>query len=278
MNKKALLVVILLVIIILFAGYQLVFLKSANMGGLRVVSNPSATIFLNDKLIGKTVYEDKLPVGEHVIKLIPEDAATGASSWQGKIMINPSVLTYVNRDLGTSELTSAGEVLTLEKISQDKAQLVVFSQPDAATVILDGHEEKVTPLSISDITSGEHDIAVASPGFISRTVRILATPGYKLVVNFQLALASGQELPIEGAPTPSSAVGKESSLKNIKIKDTPTGFLRVRSGPSTASDEVAQVKPGDTYPYTEEQNGWYKISYAEGKEGWISGRYAEKAE
>lgn len=277
MNKKTLLIVILLVIVISFGAYRLLFSR-AGTGGLKVVSNPPATVFLNDKLIGKTNYEDKLPTGEYILKLIPETTATSASSWQGKITVNPSVLTYVSRELGTSELTSAGEILTLEKIPNDRPQIAVFSQPEGANVLFDGYQEKVTPLTISDVSVGEHDIAVASAGFVSRTVRVLTTPGYKLVVNFQLALAGVSEVPLEGTPTPSIAGGKEPGRPYVLIKDTPTGFLRVRSGSSTANSEVAQVKPGEKYPFLEEKEGWYKISYTEGKEGWISGRYAEKVE
>ena len=61
----------------------------------------------------------------------------------------------------------------------------------------------------------------------------------------------------------------------VEIKETPTGWLRVRSAPSTNATESGQVKPGETYSYLEEEeNGWYKIEF-EGKPGWISGTYAD---
>jgi len=50
----------------------------------------------------------------------------------------------------------------------------------------------------------------------------------------------------------------------------------VRSGPSTSAKEIGRVKPGEKSVFIEEQEGWYKINYEEGKEGWISNRYAEK--
>jgi len=61
---------------------------------------------------------------------------------------------------------------------------------------------------------------------------------------------------------------------------TPTGFLRVRSEPSTAGEEVAQVDPGDRFPYleTDEDTGWFKIEYEDGEEGWVSNQYAKKVE
>lgn len=279
MNKKALIILILL-ILVAFIGFKFFSSRTTGIAGLKIVSTPAVDIFIDDKLTGKTPYEGKHSVGEYILKLIPESTATQASSWQGKIVLNPSVLTYVNRELGVSELTSAGEILTLEKISQNQAQLAVFSQPGAAVVLLNSEEKGATPLLVSDLTPGEYDLAVSSPGFIGRTVRIQATSGYKLVVNFQLALASGGSELSESVvtPSPSEKLEKEPSRPYVVIKDTPTGFLRVRTAPTTSATEAAQVKPGEKYSFLEEKEGWYKISYNSGKDGWISGRYADKVE
>jgi uncharacterized protein YgiM (DUF1202 family) len=65
----------------------------------------------------------------------------------------------------------------------------------------------------------------------------------------------------------------------VEIKDTPTGWLNMRSEPSTAGGDetiIKKINPGDKYPFIEaNEAGWYKIEYEEGKEGWISGKYAE---
>jgi len=42
--------------------------------------------------------------------------------------------------------------------------------------------------------------------------------------------------------------------------------------------EAAKVNPGETYPFLDEKEGWFKIEYDKDKEGWISGKYAEKVE
>lgn len=279
MTKKALIIIILLVVVVIIAGYKFFTSQTQNLGGLKVASIPPANIFLDDKLIGKTPYDDKQTGGEHVLKLIPQDTATQSSSWQGKITIAPSTLTYVNRELGASELTSAGEILTLEKNTQNETQLSVSSQPDGATVLIDGQERGSAPFFINNIVPGEHDVSIVSPGFISRTVRIQTIVGYKLIVNFQLALSGGGEIPVlEASITPSASSDKPKDKSQVRIKDTPTGFLRVRTGPSTGASEAAQVKPDEKYPLLEEKEGWYKIMYSENREGWISARYAEKLE
>jgi uncharacterized protein YgiM (DUF1202 family) len=58
------------------------------------------------------------------------------------------------------------------------------------------------------------------------------------------------------------------------IKDTGTGWLRVRDQASNAGVEVAKVNVGQNYPYVSTLNGWFEITYSPGKNGWISGQYA----
>ena len=59
----------------------------------------------------------------------------------------------------------------------------------------------------------------------------------------------------------------------LTVNQTPTGYLNVRSGPSSSSRQVAQVHPGEVYVYTATQSGWYKITLTNGSSGWVSGQY-----
>ncbi len=281
MNKKAILIVILFISGLAIGGYKLLSARSISNSGIKIASVPSASVFLNDKLVGKTPYEDKYPPGKYVVKLIPEDTSANYSSWQGEVTLNSSLLTYLKRELGPSELLSGGETLTLSKISTaTEAQIDVSSQPDGARVIFDGQEKGMSPVLIREVSQGEHDVSVSSPGFVPRTIRAQVTLGYKLNTAFQLALLPSQPATESGevttTPTPPSKEKSGQDKTEVTIKDTPTGFLRVRSGPSRSASEVAQVKPKEKYSLLDEQSGWYKIAYLEGKEGWISSAYAEK--
>jgi hypothetical protein len=282
MNRKVFLVAFIIIIFISFGIYKLVISKTAAVAGLKIATLPVSSVYINDKLIGKTPFETRYPAGEYVLKLIPDDSSYQASFWQGKVVLNPSVWTYIKKELGTSELKTAGEILTLEKISQSDAQLNVVSQTEGATVILDGQEKGITPLFINDIIPGEHDVAVTSTGFIQRTVRVQATTGYKLNINFQLALSTDDVVvatpSVSLIPSPTTVSSDETagSKQSITIKDTPTGFLRVRSGPNLSATETAQIKPGEKFPLIEEREGWFKITLSNGKEGWVSSRYADK--
>ncbi|MBI4062380.1 PEGA domain-containing protein [Candidatus Gottesmanbacteria bacterium] len=273
--------------------------RTGTNGELRVDSQPTASVFLDNKHIGRSPYKDKVPAGEYTIKLTPESMVDSPASWQGRIIIGPSLLTYVNATLSDSELTSAVDVLWLEKISGKSSEISVTTNPDGATLLIDNETKGITPLSLSDIPAGDHALTVTSPGFAPRTLKIKTTSGYRLIVTVKLALSG--EPPPAGGPTPTEEATPSPTLKAtpkatptkiatssasmpdptkpfVTIKDTPVGFLRVRKEPSTSSEELGRVNPGEKYHIEDEQNGWYQILYSGSNEGWISGQYATKTE
>lgn len=279
MSRKIISLFIILVVLGL-GVFAFVTLKARSVSRLNVMSNPGASVFLNEKLVGKTPYLAKQPSGEYTIKLVPEESSTDSSTWQGKVTLKAGYETYVKRDLGASEVSSGGEIVSIDKISESDAEISVSSSPDAATVLLDGQERGVSPELLRDITAGDHDVTVTSPGYTARTVRAQTLLGHKLAIEMQLALSSDsqvQQASDSSRPTsPSSPSTSSSGSPTVTIKDTPTGFLRVRSGPTLTATETAQVKPGEKYPYLDESDGWYKITIND-KEGWIAARYAEKS-
>lgn len=277
--KKVVLIVILVVLLggAVFLGKSFLTGKSKALGGLKVTSLPQAGVFLDAQSLGRTPFEDKIKSGEYTLKLIPEDTVASASSWQGKIKISPNVLTYVNRELGASDLTSAGETLSLEKISGKMAEVAITSVPEGAKVVFDGEDKGTASLILKNITPGDHEISLSSSGFVTRSVKVRVAKGYKLVADFQLALIPGEEEAVEEKGEEGEAE-KEPEKPYVKILDTPTGWLRVREEPTTVATETAKVNPGETYPFLDEEGGWFKIRYEKGKEGWVSGKYAEKVD
>lgn len=303
MNKK----IIFLALGGILLAVGIFFLMKSSIGGnrglasLKIASIPPATIFLDTQSLGKTPFEDKVKSGEYTLKLIPE-SGTNVSSWQAKIKLVSGVLTYVNWELSEQELTSAGEILTLEQISAKTAEIDVLSSPDGAQVTLDGNARGATPLVLQNIEAGEHELSVVATGFKQRGVKINATPGFKLIASFQLAL-----LPSTGTPsaTPSPTPGEmpkaspkptpkatpkasatpsaELSRPYVKVLETnltcESGTcLKVRMEPNKNATVSAMVKTGESYSLLGEQSGWYKIRYEGISEGWISGQYAEKFE
>ncbi len=298
---------------IVLGGFFLVryFLNSGpKFGELRVDSQTPTTIFLDNKNIGKTPYKDKIASGDYSLKLVADSTTTQLASWQGKITVGKNLLTFVNANLGDRDLTTAIDIVWLEKITSKQSELSVTTGPDGATILVDDVSRGVTPLSVNDLTAGDHSISITNIGFLTRSIKIKTTAGYRVIANLKLALSGSGDVatlsdtsiatssaslesttPSEKAtpsgklsPTPSVRVtGTPSTKKDpekpfVIIKDTPTGFLRVRIEPSTSATESGRVNPGEKYHVTDTKSGWYEISFEEKKSGWISGQYAEKVE
>jgi hypothetical protein len=260
-------------------------------GALQVESVPQASVFLDNKHIGRTPYKDKIPEGQYTIKIVPDQSIQTLAAWQSNIRISPNTLTYISRELSDSELTSQGEVVWLEKISSKLSEISVTTIPDGSSLLLDNAGKSITPIVLQNIAPGEHVLAVSSPGFVTRNLRIITTAGYKLIASLQLALSAAapqEATQASGAAsvpekeenkTASVSGGKKDLIRPyIVIKDTPTGYLRVRMEPTTSATEAARVKPGDKFSILSAKSGWYQISYEEAKKGWVSGQYVDKVE
>ena len=269
------------------------FFSKPGPGALQISTTPKATVFIDGTQVGVTpFFDDKLKSGEHTVKLVPEATTDNLVSWEGKVNLTPGILTAINRNFATSEAFSSGEIIWLEKISsRDKSSLSVISTPDQAVVKVDGEPKGFSPVLVENLSPGSHQLSVGTPGYEERTISAKTVAGYKLIVNVQLAQK------IEGIEeaTPSAELGPSPSPKAsptpkttpkptitppekpyVLIKETPTGWLRVRMEPSASATEAAKVNPGEMFPYlNEEKSGWLKIEYEEGKEGWVSGVYVE---
>jgi len=67
-----------------------------------------------------------------------------------------------------------------------------------------------------------------------------------------------------------------STNKMIVVKQTPTGWLRVRDLPSLNGVEVARVNVGSKYEVLEEKEDWTKIKITDSSAGWVSSEYVDK--
>jgi len=270
-------------------------LPKKQMAALQVNSFPVASIFIDGKHVGKTPFVDRqMKPGEINIKLIPESTASALTSWEGKLKLVGGVLTVVSREFAEQEDYTSGDILTLEPMKDKKsASLAVVTSPDGAQVKLNEENRGPTPLVLEKIEEGEYQITLSLTGFKERSFKARAVKGFKLIVSSKLAKEGGPEVsPTPTGPIPTDKITPKPTTTpkttpsprptvpitgaSVEIKETETGWLRVRSGPGRSYAEVAKVYPGEKYPLLEEKPDWYKITYQEGKEGWISSQYATK--
>lgn len=289
MRNKLLILFILIILFLAFIVIRFfIFDKQNNYGRLKVLTSPTMSVFINNLIVGKTPYEDKLKVGEHILKLIPEGIATDTASWNGKIKIFKNALTYVSFELGSSDILTSGVIFTTEKIqdslkNNDYGEIYVETEPQGAIVMLDNDEKGIAPLILQDVSPGTYELAVFMPGFFKKTQKIKVDSKYRVNSFFKLALDPSQKK-LEDIKKESTDSAKTDKTY-ILINNNPQGWLRVRTGPSIQATEEAKVKTGEKFEFLEEENGWYKIKFNGNKdsliegefdEGWVSKEYATK--
>ncbi len=284
--------IILLVLVLLFIGFVVVrffILDQQNAyGKLKIISSPTTSIFINNMIIGKTPFEDKYKVGEYLVKLIPESSATDTASWNGKINVYKNALTYVNRELGSSDIFSAGEIFTTQKMDtppkdSNTGEIYVETEPQGAIVTLDNDEKGVAPLVMQDVLSGDHELSVFMPGFFRRTQKINVDAGYRVNASFKLAMDQSQKQLSDVANQASSSATPATAT--VTVNSNPQGWLRVRADATIDATEEAKVKVGEKFPLLDEKTGWYEIKFNGNNDGlvsgtfdtgWISSEYATK--
>lgn len=281
MQRKWILIFGIVLIILGIGGFLLRSKIRPAQAGLQIETNPVSTVYINNEQVGTTPYESVRPPGDITLRLVPAPTDKNLAPWSTKLNLTEGIKTIVKRDFGETESASAGEVLSFEKLSGGRTSLAVVSSPDSAQITLDGQMRGYTPLPVDPVGVGDHKLVVSQAGYQDREIQARAESGYKLTVIAMLA-QKPQEALESGEASESGQVAGESTSdltqSMVQILDTPTGFLRVREKPTSASTESAQVKPGNKYPFIEQNDkgDWYKIEYTKGKQGWISAQYAKK--
>ena len=282
MKGKLKIIGILTLAFVVFVVAKLLFdIAGKKEGRLHVTSTPPAAVFIDNVMKGKTPYEDAIKQGTYTLKIIPEQVATQAASWQKTISIYTDTLTYVDTKLESSDIASSAEVYWLTQKTGWGIQnpgLMVESEPSGALVSLDTDEKGITPLTIDNVPEGTHELSVFMPGFSRRTKKINIVKGFTLHAYIKMPVDPSQAPKYQiDTPQIATAAANLTQPKNtVQILDTPTGWLRVRDEPTLAGSESARVNPGQVFEYLDEQDGWYKIKVDSKTDGWISSEYAKK--
>ena len=244
---------------------------SPKKSGLEIMSFPVAKVYINNKEMGMTPYKNMgLKPGENEIKLI-----SGNKQWKRKIDLQNNINTVVDWQFVDDSSGDSGYILYLEKTGDKKASLLVNTDPDKTTVTVDGQAKGISPMKVNDIGEGDKQLSVSLPGYKDVNVFMKSINGYQLVINAKLAIEKNNIDQIISSAN-EATVSSLSTSQKITIKETETGWLRVRDKDSNSGVEITRVKPGESYSLLEEKTEWYKIDLGNGKSGWISSIYASK--
>jgi len=231
--------------------------------GVEIVSSPIAKVYLNGKESGMTPYKNNsLVPGKITIKLEDE-----GNSWEREIKLENNVTTVINWKL--SKDNSSGYILSMEK-SGESDGLLINSIPGGAMIFVDGELKAISPNKIENLGEGDKKISLSYPGFKSVNLIVKMVKNYQIVIDAKLEKEEKIKISEVPSPTPLKQI-----VPMVKIKETETGWLRVRSNASGSGAEVGRVKPGESYELLSQNNDWYQIKFDD-KSGWISVKYAEK--
>ncbi|KKR78189.1 MAG: PEGA domain protein [Candidatus Curtissbacteria bacterium GW2011_GWA1_40_9] len=226
---------------------------------LQVTTNPQASVFLDNKHLGKTpFFSDQLQDGTHTIKVSASEAV-----YVDKVELKNGALTVVNRDLNNSLFAQSGEVLWL---TEGKNDVFIATNPPNSEVTIDGQYQGKSPILINDLDNGDHKVLITNTGYFDREFTIKNSNNYKLVANVTLASQTAKN---------QQSQEKSDQVKKVEILNTPQRFLKVRKEPDYTAQEIGQVELGTTYEVIQEIEDWVKISF-DGKLGWIYSQYTKK--
>jgi hypothetical protein len=267
-------------LVILALAVALVFLAigffKPKAAGIYIDTKPSSFVYVDNEEIGKTPYRGVRKPGDYTLKLVPESFDKPLSTYETKLSLVENVETVIRREFGEVDELSGGDIISFEEIGSGQSSIAAVSIPQGASLTIDGVTKPQTPYKETDLLPGEHTVVFILEGYIERSVKVKTVKGYQLTIVATLAFnKEGQNVNVEAAPDQ-----KESIKTMVEILSTPNDFLRVRKEPSTLSDEVGKVKPGEKYEVEDEdaKTGWFKIKIAGDVEGWISNEYAKKIE
>lgn len=246
-TQKTLILIVLTAI--LFGCNSSITAKAA----LQITSDPQSKIIINGTEYGTTpFFTDQLTANQNYqIKI-----QSNSGGFTSTLKLLPQTLTIINRQLRNIEQKSQGETISLEKGNG----LKVLSTPSGAHVFIDGDFKGNSPINIGSLSLGDHRISVKKEGFVERSVRVQIRNDYTVIVDMQLAT--------EDPPA-------QTILPKVRIKDSPTNFLRVRTDPDINSPEITRVTPGQEFEVLDIVNNFVQIKIDELTTGWVSSEYVQ---
>src|SRR3989304_4874753 len=180
--KKVRTVILILVGLGILGGLVFFLVGYFNRGnaGILVESTPGSNVYIAGEQVGRTPYEANLSPGEIVVKLIPDAADRALAPFETKVTLSPGIKTIIRREFGETEETSAGEIVSFEKVGDKEVSISVVSVPNSAQITIDGAVRGFAPYKTTSISPGEHSLVVSSQGYIDRTITVKAASGYRL--------------------------------------------------------------------------------------------------
>lgn len=256
------------------SGQNFWFEKESGGNVLRVISEPAGALVFIDKVeIGKTPYSSNtISEGEYDIRL----EKTGYEAQTARISIRKGFTLNATFKLFPlplkANLVAFPESAQLFDLSADND--MVTSDTKAWTDAIIYWQKTRTPnASPFDYYLDYKGNLFDADGNVIATKEAMAALKTTTKGAYLGRTSDGVGLTKEAKDAYQTVFG---GLGKVKIKTTPTGWLRVRDLPSTNGVELTRVNAGGEYSLVEEKLGWIKIKVTDTIEGWVSSDYVTK--
>jgi hypothetical protein len=197
---------------VLVVGFLSVILSACSLpflpgkkAALQVNSEPQANVFLNGNHVGQTpFFDENLKSGEYMVKIQSNEYPS--QPWEASVSLNPKVVTVIQRNFGATADTSSNYIIQMESLADEKAtEVAIVTIPDNVIVKLDNQPEGFSPISLKDISEGDHSIILSAPSYRDEQINLNVKAGFKMIISASLARTQVLPEPLESQEATSSA-------------------------------------------------------------------------
>lgn len=197
---------------------------------LTLVSEEGADIWIDGEFRGKGRWSGRLPSGLHAVECRKE----GYSSMTQSVEV---------------DVNMAGELIVLDSMTPLYGILMLSADPSIADVYIDGVHVGQTPLYLSEVLVGNHDVKVMHKGYKDWTAQVSISEGQVSELNCTLVKSA-----VSGSPVMLSDKGSSGVLPKVQIPDDSQGKFGSNSEEcvkylSYYSEYYKQKNYDEAYPY-----------------------------
>jgi len=174
-------------------------MSTATLGTVVITSVPGAAVFIDSNAVGTinsagSITLSGVSAGNHIFKV----TAPGYNDWLNTVYIQANTVNSI-----PAPLTPTGTVPTPVPPT---GGLAIASSPTNAGTYIDNLFRGSTPLTVMDLSAGDHVVRVSAPGYVDYTTTTTVTAGQTSPLAITLSVAPSPTM-TSSAPDPALVLG-----------------------------------------------------------------------
>jgi hypothetical protein len=192
--------------------------------GYKIISRPKekAQLFVSTSPAGASLIID----GKSMGRTDKAGMSVAIESGTHHIVAEKEGYLRNEQDISVSPGEKRSVAVTLEKRGVDFAEVRITTIPDQAVVFVDGNRKGRTPLTLKNITPGEHSFTMSKGGYEERNEQITVASGEKKELEYVLILKQ-QPATLQVNTSPS---GAELTFDETQFGKTPASVRDIAPG------------------------------------------------